>query len=225
MSRAKHHALELHVQLSNGTYEGKQKKTWKQFRAKYNDLVLGEFSSLHKAAATLALSHFENFTKIFRLTDISDEFIDRYVKKLTKAKYSPATINKNLRYLKAALRKAERWDYIKRVPEMKMLRIPEKEKTFVNDEQFRAMYKACDVAHSPNIPNVSPEQYWRALLTFAYLTGWRISQILSLTWDNLDFKKARLLPQRYHQRKTRRTDTPSRSGHRTPQATFGIGDV
>ena len=185
-SRAKHYAMELHVQLANGTYEGQRKETWKQFRAKYDDLVLNEFSSLHKKAAMLALSQFVDFTGIIRMADISDEFIDRYVKKLAQAKYSPATINKNLRYLKAALRKAERWDYIRRVPEMKMLRLPEKEKTFVNDEQFRDMYKACDSVHLPDLPNVSPAQYWRALLTFAYPTGWRISQIQSPVWSHID---------------------------------------
>ena len=70
-----------------------------------------------------------------------------------------------------------------------MLRLPEKEKTFVSDDQFRAMYKACDAVHLPNLPNVPTTQYWQALLTFAYLTGWRISQIQSLLWDHVDLEE------------------------------------
>ncbi len=187
-SRAKHYAIELHVQLANGTYEGQRKETWEQFREKYDDLVICKFSALNREAATHALLQFKKFTGIGKMTEISDEIIDRYIIRLTEAKYSPATINKNLRYLKSALRKASRWEFIERVPEINMLRLQEKEKTFVDDEQFRSMYNACEVARSPNIPNVSPIQYWRALLTFAYLTGWRISQILSLTWDNIDLE-------------------------------------
>jgi integrase len=36
------------------------------------------------------------------------------------------------------------------------------------------------------IAAVAPADWWRSLLVFAYMTGWRIGSILKLEWENVD---------------------------------------
>lgn len=39
----------------------------------------------------------------------------------------------------------------------------------------------------PNdIPNTTAADWWRGLLTMAYMTGWRIGQLFSLKWTDID---------------------------------------
>ncbi len=59
--------------------------------------------------------------------------------------------------------------------------------TFVPPDHFAAIYKACAVAERPErTPNIAAVDWWRALLVFAYMTGWRIGSILKLEWENID---------------------------------------
>ncbi len=102
---------------------------------------------------------------------------------------SLATVNRELRYLRHALRRAKRWRIIDDVPEFDFEREPERIPTFVPPEHFAAIYAACSHAKRPRrIPNVETADWWRALVVFAYMTGWRIGQILALGWADVDLK-------------------------------------
>ena len=70
-----------------------------------------------------------------------------------------------------------------------MLREPKKLVRYVTPEHFAAMYNACDTAKRPDNPNFAPGDFWRALVVFAYMTGWRISEIMALTWDDVSLDK------------------------------------
>ena len=48
------------------------------------------------------------------------------------------------------------------------------------------MYEAAAEMTSPQIPGVTPADYWRALITFLYLTGWRIGSSVALRWDQIE---------------------------------------
>ncbi len=98
---------------------------------------------------------------------------------------SVATINKEFRHLKAALRKAREWGYLPAVPTFHMIREPKKLPLYVAPEHFAVIYQACDVAVAPAASNYSAADWWRSLLMFGYMTGWRISEILSLAWDDV----------------------------------------
>jgi hypothetical protein len=76
---------------------------------------------------------------------------------------SVATINKELRHLRAALSTAKEWGYLPKVPKFRMIREPKYLPTYVTGDDFAAIYKACDKARMPeDIPNVSPADWWRA---------------------------------------------------------------
>lgn len=94
---------------------------------------------------------------------------------------SPATVNRELRYIRAALRLAADWGFIEKVPRVRFLKLPQKLPTFVPPEHFSAMYQACEVATMPNdLPNVAPADWWRGLLVLLYMTGWRVAPDLEI---------------------------------------------
>jgi integrase len=102
-----------------------------------------------------------------------------------------ATINKELRHLRAVLRIARDWGYLPEVPRFRMLREPGQLPLYVTGDHFAAMYEACDSARMPeDIPNVAPADWWRALLVMGYMTGWRIGDMLSLRREDLDLDAA-----------------------------------
>jgi integrase len=99
---------------------------------------------------------------------------------------SPCTVNKELRHLRAALRKAHKWGYLPTVPDFDLEREPGKLPTYVCPEHFAAMYQACDKADLPTGLPFPTAVWWRALLVTGYMTGWRISDMLGLRREDLD---------------------------------------
>ena len=81
-----------------------------------------------------------------------------------------------------------------------------------NRQVFRdghaAIYQACDVAVKPAGQRSSPADWWRALLTFAYMTGWRVSEPLALLWDDVSLDNGKAI--------TRHGDNKGRRDERVP---------
>jgi integrase len=102
------------------------------------------------------------------------------------SKISRATVNRDLRHIKAALRAAEEWGHIAKAPKVKFLDELHELPRYVTPEHFAAIYAACNVATLPDEMHVQPVEWWRGLLMFAQMTGWRISEILALKWSDVD---------------------------------------
>lgn len=84
---------------------------------------------------------------------------------MPKSTVSVATINKEHRHLKAALRKARERGYLPVVPTFRMLKEPKKLPLYVTPEHFAAIYQACDCATMPEAGNYSAGDWWRAFAT------------------------------------------------------------
>lgn len=102
------------------------------------------------------------------------------------SKVSPATVNKELRHIRAVLRIAHEWKYLPEVPKIRMLREPSKLPRYVTPDHFRAIYSACKEARFPKELPFAPEAWWQALLVFNYMTGWRVGEPLALRREDLD---------------------------------------
>ena len=98
---------------------------------------------------------------------------------------SVATVNKELRHVRAVLQVAEDWGYLAKRPKFRMIKEPVKLVRYVTPEHFAAIYTACDTAKRPTSDTYTPGTWWRALLTFCYMTGWRVSEPLALRWDDV----------------------------------------
>ncbi len=82
---------------------------------------------------------------------------------------------------------AKEWGYLKERPRFRMVKEKKKLITFITGEHFAAIYAACEHARKPaDLPNATPADWWRGLIVFGYMTGWRISELLALRRSELD---------------------------------------
>ena len=194
-SMAKKFRRKKEGELAAGLCSTENRKQWKDFKDEFDKKIAAGMTPSTRRITSEALKHFERLVKPKKMQSITTRTIDEYVAKRRvergrkpKSKVSPATINKELRHLKAALRIAAEWKYLPEVPTFRMLREPEKIARYVTPEHFAAIYGKCDVATLPDDQNYPPGNWWRALLTFAYMTGWRLMEPLSLNRADVDLE-------------------------------------
>ncbi|HUQ72640.1 MAG TPA: tyrosine-type recombinase/integrase, partial [Planctomycetaceae bacterium] len=99
---------------------------------------------------------------------------------------SPATISRDLRVVKAALRAAVKQRLLAEIPEVRMPRLDSKLHRAVSDQHFSALYTAAEGMTLPALPHCTAPQFWRSLLVFAYMGGHRIGATLALKWSDID---------------------------------------
>ena len=140
-----------------------------------------------------ALEQFERVINPKRIGAIKTQTIDEYRSnrrgdrgKKKGDKISPATVNRELRHLRAILRKAFKWGYLPTMPDFQFEKEPRKLPRYVAPGHFAAIYNACGVAKKPTGLPYPPADWWRGLLITGYMTGWRISELLALRRDDVD---------------------------------------
>ncbi len=205
--------LKTEGELAAGTYQIGSRKSWPQFRDEYKDKVCCLMEPGTRRETISAIEHFERLVKPQRLSAIKSQTIASFVAKRSVEpsrrrkglRVSPATVNKELRHIKSVLGTANDWGYLPQKPKVKMLREPEKMPLYVTAEHFAAIYKACEYATRPGTMRYAAADWWRALMVFTYMTGWRISEPLALQRDDLDLEAAFAIT-RHEDNKGRRDD-------------------
>lgn len=205
-SLAEKESRRIEGQLIAGTYEAPARSTWEQFMAEYESKILAVAEPATREATQYAINHFERIIRPVKMRGITSKVFADYVAarrqepRNPKAKepdkqprVSPATVNKELRALRAMAKRAFRWKYITEVPEIEFLKEHQKLATYIPPEHFTALYQACDHAKRPAGGTIRPGEWWRALLIVAYMTGWRIGQILALEWSQVDLDEGTIL--------------------------------
>jgi integrase len=202
---------QLRAQLVTRTYKGDRgEKQWQEFCGEYRDTVLAGLRSTTRVEAVRSLDRFTRMMKPKLVSLVTTESILRFVAKRRqergrkpKSHVSPATINKDIRTLRAALRMAVEWGYLERPPKFKFEREPKKLPRYVTPEHFAAIYKACESAKLPADSAVPAPNWWRGLLTMAQMTGWRLGELLSLEWRDVDLDSGTAIT-RHHDNKGHR---------------------
>ena len=191
-SMAKKFAIKVESDMIAGLC-GENRMTFKKFREKFEATVLPLKRPASRDAYGKALDSFERHCKPKRLETITTETIDEFkVKRLRDrgckrgSTVASATVNRDLRHIRAALRKAHRWGHLARVPEFELLPESQKLVQYVTGEHFALIYQHCNVATKPRgLPYDAPE-WWRTFTLFQYMTGWRVNEPLSLLWEDID---------------------------------------
>ena len=185
----------IEAELLTGTYEAPAKLTWEKFRAEFVAKIVGGMSDGTGRLTLDALDNFERIIKPVKLAGIKTQTIDDYIAARKQERgqkkgslLSAATINKDLRHLRATLRIAHDWGYLPVIPKFRMVREPGKLPTYITPEHFAAIYAACEYARYPAQLPCSAPDWWRGLLVMAYMTGWRISELLALAKEDLDLE-------------------------------------
>ena len=163
------------------------------FEKSYEAKVVVKKADRTQQEIKTALDHVERISQLGDMRRINTETIDDYIAARRKERgkkgetVSPATINKELRHLRAALRKAHRWGYLPLVPDFDFEAEPTKLVRYITPEHFASLYKACGEARRPDRLPYAPASWWRALIVYCYQgTGWRISEVLALRREDLD---------------------------------------
>lgn len=186
---------------------GKKRTTWEDFRARFTEVVLPSKAVNTVKAYAGAFDNFERIVRPVYLDTITTETVDHFIaqRRVEKVRtpiarkkedpeaappraISPASVNMELRHLRAAFKKAKKWGLLAEAPEVEMLREPERDPYFVDDATFKALYDSCDKMTRPGDRRYPPVDWWHSLLCFAYMTGWRIGEILDLRRDDVDLE-------------------------------------
>jgi integrase len=208
-SLAEKYARKLEGELAAGLYQPVPRKTWADLLGEYESRIMVHQCPGTREATTIALTHFGRLANPLKVHSVTRQTLDAYVaarrteRGIKGHSVSVATINRELRSVRALLRLAHEWGYLPTVPKIVMLREPQKLPRYVSPEDFAAIYPVCDQAKRPQAGNYTPGGWWRALLVFAYMTGWRIGEILSLRWEDVSLDNGTALT-RWEDNKGRR---------------------
>ena len=197
-SAAENYRRKKEGELAAGLCRSIVKMTWESFRKRYETEIGPTLSVGSQGVVKQAFDQFQKLMAPARLDVITTSTVDSFIARRRAGKgrrpgstVSPASINKELRHLKAAFKVAHEWGCMPVVPKVRMLKEPQKLARFVTVEHFTAIYDACDKAQYPTGLACSPAEWWRALVTFAYMTGWRIGECLALRRDDVDLANGR----------------------------------
>ncbi len=196
--RGKDKAERLRRKIENelmcGVYQSQARKSWQDFRKEYDTRILAGLAPRSRPQANTSLDHFERIVKPVRVFALATVHIDKFIAARRGepgdkkgSTLSPASLNHDLRNIKAALRVAHEWGYLPALPKVRMEKVPKKLARYVSGDHFAAVYAACDKARMPeDLPNATAAEWWRGLLVMGYMTGWRIGDMMGLRRDQLD---------------------------------------
>lgn len=151
-------------------------------RVRFDELkadVLTDYKTNGKKSLDKQEDCFNHLDRVFagrRATSISTAEIRKYIEKRQSEKAANATINRELSALGRAFSLGMQAGKLLHKPYIPMLQENNARKGFFHREQFEAVRR-----------RLSPAL--QAVVTFAYLTGWRTrSEVLPLQWRQVDFQ-------------------------------------
>ena len=109
--------------------------------------------------------------------EITAHQIENYKMERSKT-LSPASVNRELACLKHMLNKAVEWDMLETNPakKVKLLRENNQRLRYLTQEEIEKLYDSC-------------AEHLKPIVRTALFTGMRISEILRLKWEDIDFKQ------------------------------------
>ena len=126
--------------------------------------------------AQISVKHLQKFFEGMRVVDITTTRIKAYIKTRMADNASNGTINRELAALKRMLKIGEQDNKVSRLPYIPILEENNVRKGFFEHDEYLSLLSA--------LPS-----YLRGIVTFAYHTGWRKSEILGLKWNRVDLRE------------------------------------
>jgi integrase len=181
-------------ELNNGRYQAPSRLTWKEFRKRYEAEKLAGLARGTRATAGESLDCFERIVNPDRLVKLTPAVMSRFQaelrkpreivkgdKKIIKPPTKDTTIARHLRHVKAALRWGAKVGLLAKAPNIEMPRLAKGQALMrgraITAEEFDRMIAA--------IPKVRPYDTpaWERLLRGLWLSGLRLGEALTVSWD------------------------------------------
>lgn len=171
-------------ELADGTHRGKRRTSWEEFTTEHVKHITGEANRKEAARTLKEFGAVRNVTEPRRVT-FGD--IEAYADHLRSddVDNATATINKKLRYLRAAFKLAVRRGYVGQNPMdgWQWTKEDEKDPRIATDAEESAILESAGALYGHHL---------QTFIRFALATGARRSEIIGLTWDNIDLGTGRV---------------------------------
>ena len=161
--------------------------TWEEFVELFLEKHAARKPSTTLCVYRQCLNAFTEVVKPKKLAKVGHAVLEDFADKRLRLGNAPATVNRDLRHVRAALRWAKRRGLIPDAPDFKgvFLREDRKTPTIIPEEDFMAMVGAL---RKPDlILKRRSADWWRVFLYVAHYLGLRRSEILGLTWGRVSF--------------------------------------
>jgi integrase len=191
--QAERFRVKMEDDLASGKSHEQTRKGWDDFVVEYDERRLAGLAPRSRPQALTSLRHFARIVEPKRVQLLTTRDVDKFIaaRRLEpgdkkQSTLSPASLNHDLRHIKAALKAAHDWGYLPQMPKVQMAKQPRKLVRYMLDEDFAAIYAKCDEARMPKDQPYPAGDWWRGLLTLAFMSGWRISEILALRREDVN---------------------------------------
>ncbi len=182
---------DVQIKLAKGEYLGvyeAKKVPFREFAEKYL-----EYSKTNKAFFSYKrdLVSFNNLVPVLGeeyLFEINSRMVEEYKIKRLREAVTPATVNREISFLKHLFSKAVEWGYLNKNPTqgVKQLKEPPGRIRYLEVGEIERLLKAID-----SLPR-ERGRYLRPMVVVAINTGLRKREILQLRWKDVDFQERRL---------------------------------
>jgi len=165
------------------------------YTTKFSDMVyeyMLEFEDRGYKSLDTAKANIKNLSRFFKVkydnikgSNITTALVKEYVswRRAETPKPSKSTVNRELAVLSKSFTLCIDKDLLSVAPNFRACRYSQKElkprKDFIKRWEYKDIYK--------ELP-----EYVKPVFMFAYKTGWRMSEILQLTWDRVDLMEGRI---------------------------------
>ena len=171
------------AELREGRYQKPSRMTWEVFRQYYTSNGMPALSPGSRTTYDATLNVFERTCNPQKLADVTTAKVTWFVTQLRENKLAEATIARHLRQLKAIMRWANREGLLNVLPKFTM---PKRVKGAsmmrgrpITTEEFERMIEAV-----PIVVETAAAKSWKFYLQGLWASGLRLSESLTLRWDD-----------------------------------------
>lgn len=150
-------------------------KTLKEFHREYLIYSRDNHSEKYTRSIELSFQHqINHFGGEINICDIKTKDAEQFITAIRKT--APNGYDVYYRNLKAAFNKAKEWEYITVNPFAK-IKLPKQ-------QEVKQIFIGEDVLN--DIISVTEKEFLRNMITFAFYTGCRVSEVVNIKWSNID---------------------------------------
>ncbi|MCA8985374.1 MAG: site-specific integrase [Planctomycetaceae bacterium] len=178
---------ELERELDGGKVH-ESELSWKDFVELFMERHAARKPLTTQDAYRKSLDIFTKLGRARRLQEVTHAVLEDFATARLKQGMAPATANRDLRHLRAALKWARRRGYISEAPDFHGLFIKEdrKKPAVIPEEDFLAMVRALR-SSDLKLTRCSAD-WWRMFLYLAYYLGMRRGELFGLEWKHVSLE-------------------------------------